>query len=131
MDNDYAKKLIEILNQTNQTNNEGFSKIAGRLEAFNERVNDCFETFRDLDLTEKEKTAAIKQIASLMSDGGLSHDICLGVRHGLFGQGAQSDASLYDLVNALNLPLSQLVSALDTLIEVQSLNGKHDDETGK
>lgn len=129
--NDSFSKLIETLNQTNKTNQQRFEKIAGRLEALNETVNDCFEALHDLYMIEKEKTAAIKQIAGLISDGGLAHEICGGIRHGLFGQNAQSDASFSDLVNAVNLTISELVSALDTLIEVQSLNGKQDDETGK
>lgn len=123
--------MIEFFNQTNKTNSEGFSKIAGRLEALNETVNDCFEALHDLYMIEKEKAAAIKQIAVVITDDGLACQICKGIRHGLFGQDAQSNASLYDFVNGVSLPLSQLVNAVETLIDVQYHKGNQDEEASQ
>lgn len=128
---DLFKKQIEIFDQTNKTNSKEFSKIAGRLEALNETVNDCFEALNDLYMIEKEKAVTIKQIAGFITDEGLACQICKGIRHGLFGQDAQNDASLYDFVNAVNVPLSQLVNAVETLIDVQSGKGTQDAEASK
>jgi len=131
--NDFSPKLIETLNLTNKTNHEGFEKIAGQLYAINETLNDCFEAFHDLYMIEKEKVFEIKQIAGLISDDGLARNICRGIRHGLFGQDAPSDASFYDIVNALILPLSEIVNSLDTLAELQSREemGNQNEEAGK
>lgn len=129
--NNFFQTLTEILNRANKTNEDELEKIAGQLHSLNETVNECFEALHDLYISEKEKTAAIKQIASWIHEGGLAHDICGGIRHGLFGQHAQSDASLYDFVNVLNVPLSELVNAVHSLVEVQSYKGNRDEETGK
>ncbi|HQP25841.1 MAG TPA: hypothetical protein PLP16_11785 [Smithellaceae bacterium] len=129
--NDFFQKLIEIREKTNKTNQEGLEKIAGQLHALNGTINNCVEALADLWMNEKEKTNAIKQIAGLISDGGLAHEICGGIRHGLFGQHARSDDTLYDLVNTVNVPLSQLVNAVDTLTEIQARNNKQDAGTIK
>jgi DNA-binding ferritin-like protein len=119
-ENDLFKKMIELFDQTSKTNSEEFSRIAERLETLNETVGDYIEELYDFYMIEKEKAAAIKQIEAVITDDGLASQVCRGIRHGLFGEGAQGDASLYDFVNGVNLSLSQLVNAVETLIDVQS-----------
>lgn len=80
-------KIVEQLQTLNATISKSSAVFANSAE-------DCFETLHDLFVVEKEKAAALKEIATSIQSGGLAHAICLGVRHGFFGQDASADDSL-------------------------------------
>lgn len=62
-------------------------------------INQDYEAF--LETTDDPVAAAllvlasnVEKIANAMSDGGLGHEICMGIRHGLFGAHADDNVSL-------------------------------------
>jgi hypothetical protein len=113
--NDFYSKLIEVIDQTNQSNKAGFTMISEKLEAMNttiskigaisargvDHLDNVFDTLHDIYTVGKERTEALKQIIESVKDGGLAHDVCLGVRHGIFGQNANEYSSIESLLYAI------------------------------
>lgn len=109
--------LLDILKQTNHTLQKGFEQNAERQgeinNILNDRLNEIFDTQHDIYTVLREVAGSLKIISREMKDGGLAHDICMGVRCGIFGKNAKDHSTVCDLVD----PLKNVLEAIGEAIE--------------
>lgn len=66
------------------------------LERVEVRLEEISKALSDNNAVMREMADSLKDIHRTTKDGGLAHDICMGVRHGLFGKNAEPDSSIHN-----------------------------------